>query len=292
MTDRPTRAHTRAHRAAHRDAVRARPAHHPAGSARAPIVWFVVLAYVFSWSWWVPIAVSGAVVDPGDGWPTHLPGLMGPALAGIVVTAFTEGRRGLTDIAVRTVRWRVGWIWFAVIGATAAMSLIPLVTGASARDALLYSGSPSAGMAVVVYVLILNGFGEEIGWRGFLADRLLHHNSLGRTALIVWAIWAPWHLPLFWLVGNFREFGVGGTIGWVIGIGFGSLLLTWLYRSALCSILVVALWHTAYNFATATEASAGVPAAVASSAVIVAGVIILRRTSTWTRPTVRADIRR
>ena len=49
-------------------------------------IWFVVLAYVASWSWWVPLAISGVEVDQGQGWPTHLIGLMGPALAAIIVT--------------------------------------------------------------------------------------------------------------------------------------------------------------------------------------------------------------
>ena len=66
-----------------------------------------------------------------------------------------------------------------------------------------------------------------------------------------------------------------------IGIGFGSVFLTWLYASAGHSVLVVAVWHTAYNFTTATEASAGVAAAVASTAVILASVVILSRPSSW-----------
>lgn len=257
----------------------------PAGGA-GRILAFVVLAYTISWALWVPLAIEGIVVDPGQGWPTHLLGLMGPAAAALVVTAATEGRAGLRGLWARAVRWRVGWVWYVVIAVTAAMALIPAVTGSAAGAAsfVRYSGAPQAGLWVVPYVLVVNGFGEEVGWRGYLADRLLVHHSRAMTALAVWPIWAIWHLPLFWVVGNFRDFGVGGTIGWVVGIGFGSVFLTWLYASARHSILVVALWHTAYNFATATEAAAGVAASVASTAVIVASVFILRRRGSWTRP--------
>ena len=251
----------------------------------------MALAYAFSWSWWIPLAVSHTTVDQGQGWPTHLVGLMGPAVAAIVVTGFSEGRAGFRDLWSRIVRWRVGWVWYGVIAATVALTVIPLITKSDldAGDFVLYSGAPKAGLAVVVYVLVINGFGEEIGWRGFLADRLLQTTSRGRTALIVWPIWALWHLPLFWVVASFRDFGVGGTVGWAVGIGFGSVLLTWLYQSAHRSILIVALWHTAYNFTTATEASSGIAAAVATTAVIVASVIILRRTSTWTSPAIVVD---
>lgn len=252
------------------------------------MIWFVVLAYGFSWSWWSPLAISGTTVDRGQGWPTHLVGLTGPAFAAIIVTGFSEGRAGLVDLGSRIARWRVNWIWYGVAAATAALAAIPLITKSSLQggDILVYSGAPSAGLAVVLYVLVVNGFGEEIGWRGFLADRLLQETSRGRTALIVWPIWALWHLPLFWIVASFRDFGVVGTVGWVVGIGFGSVFLTWLYESADRSILIVALWHTAYNFASATRASSGLAAAVATTVVVLASVIILRRASTWKSPAI------
>jgi uncharacterized protein len=250
------------------------------------IVAFIALAYAISWSWWIPMALAGVVVDPGQGWPSHLPGLLGPAIAAVIVTAFTEGRRGLADLWSRITRWRVSWIWYAVVLVTAGFMLIPLVTSSTVTgaDFVLYSGAPSAGLAVVLYVLLVNGFGEEIGWRGFLADRLLAGHSRSVTALIVWVVWGVWHLPLFWIVGNFRDFGIGGTIGWIVGLGFGSIFLTWLYQSAERSILIVALWHTAYNFTTATKATAGVAAAVASTLVIAASVVILALPSSWRRP--------
>lgn len=246
---------------------------------------FVLLSYALAWAWWLPLALSGTTVGPGQGWPSHLPGLLAPALAAAVVTAATTGRAGLADLGARVVRWRVGWGWYLLIAATAALALLPLALGQGGGGALTYSGAPEAGLAVVLYVLVVNGFGEEIGWRGYLADGLLVRHSRAVTALVVWVVWGCWHLPLFWVVASFRELGAAGTAGWAVGIGFGSVLLTWIYGSAQRSILVVALWHTAYNFATATDASAGLSAAVASMAVIVASVAILARRSTWRRPT-------
>ena len=193
------------------------------GAARpGRLLAFVALAYLLSWSWWVPMALTGVVDQPGQGWPTHLPGLMGPAIAAFLVTAVTDGRAGVAELWSRVIRWRVGWIWYGIVAVTALLVLLPVATGtaASPDSYLTYSGAPLAGVSVVLYVLIVNGFGEEIGWRGFLAEDLLRRRSRAVTALIVWVIWAAWHLPLFWVVGTFRDFGVAGTIGWIVGDRF------------------------------------------------------------------------
>jgi membrane protease YdiL (CAAX protease family) len=176
-----------------------------------------------------------------------------------------------------------------VIALTVVVAVVSALLGPDVTlgDLTRYSGAPAVGFAVVAYVLVVNGFGEEIGWRGFLCEHLLQSCSTGRTALLVWPIWGLWHLPLFWVVAGFRDLGVVGTVGWVLGIGFGSVVLTWLYDSALHSILVVALWHTAYNLATATDAADGAGAAIVTAGVIVAGVVILRRPSTWRVPSAR-----
>jgi membrane protease YdiL (CAAX protease family) len=247
---------------------------------------YVLLAFALSWVWWLPMALAGVTVGPGQAWPTHLVGLLGPAVAAIAVTAAYDGRAGLVDLARRVLRWRLRCYWWVLLGVTAAAASLPLITNptATATDYLDYSGAGQFGFLTVLYVLLLNGFGEEIGWRGFLADYLLARHSLGVTALVVGGIWAVWHLPLFWVVDTFRDLGVGGTVGWVFGLLGGSIVLAWLYSGSGRSILLAALWHTAFNFTTATTAAAGVTAAVVSTLVMVGAVVIACLPSTWRRP--------
>jgi membrane protease YdiL (CAAX protease family) len=132
-------------------------------------------------------------------------------------------------------------------------------------------------MLTALVVLVVNGFGEEIGWRGFLVDRLLERQGVIRTALIVAPIWALWHAPMFWFVANLTGLGVGGSMGWFLGLTAGSILLTWLYASSGRSVAIVSLWHTAFNFTTATTAATGVPAAAASTLVMLAAIGIAIR---------------
>ncbi|MGA8248333.1 MAG: CPBP family intramembrane glutamic endopeptidase, partial [Nocardioides sp.] len=169
-----------------------------------------------------------------------------------------------------------GWCYLLValtlglgFGAELARSGRVLPAGVSA-----YTGAPDLGLALTfLLVLVVNGLGEEAGWRGFLVDRLLERHGLLRTASFVALVWAGWHLPLFLVVDSFRGLRFA-VLGWMIGLYAGSIVLTWLYAAGGRSILLVALWHTAYNFTSATSAMNGLPAAVTSTAVMVVAVVV------------------
>jgi membrane protease YdiL (CAAX protease family) len=283
----------------HRSSRRARPVTGAAASGRPPLpglalVAYVVLAFLFSWSWWVPMAVRGQVAHPGQGWPTHLPGLMGPAFAAVVVTLGWQGTGALRDLGRRAVRWRgVGRWWWSVPGILALGVVGVAVSGATGTPVDLgglgglaeYSGAPVFSVLVLLgYVLLVNGYGEELGWRGLLADGLVDRVGEVRTALLVTVVWATWHLPLFWVVESFRSMG-WATIGWVLGLCAGSVVLTRLYVGSGRSVLLVAVWHTAFNLTSATAATQGLSAAVTSTAVMVAAVVVLVRARVRDRAT-------
>jgi membrane protease YdiL (CAAX protease family) len=252
---------------------------------------FFVLAYVFSWAYWVPMAISGVIVVPGTGSPSHAPGLLGPALAALIVTAVADGRAGLRDLAHRMVRWRVGWRWYAAVAApivafAAVASVIAVTGGQWPRPAELaeYSGLPAFGLpAVFVLALVVNGFGEETGWRGLALPQLQRRHGPLTASLLLSLGWAGWHLPLFWIIDSYRHFNVIVLPGFLIGLACGAIVLTWVYNGTGGSILMVALWHTCYNMTTATTAATGPLAAIVSAlviawaAVLVAGDIVARR---------------
>jgi membrane protease YdiL (CAAX protease family) len=246
---------------------------------RHPIASFLTLAYVISWTAWVPFIVHGATVTRGDGWPTDLIGLLGPALAAVLVTGAAEGRAGLRDLWDRVTRWRVAPVWYVLIALTLAVGLGTALVrdggrfdlGAAAR----YTGSPDLGLVLTfLLVLVVNGFGEETGWRGFLAERLLRRQGVLTTGLVVAVAWGGWHLPLFFLVSSFQGLGVA-VVGWAVGLVCGSVVLTWMYAGASRSVFVVALWHTCFNFASGTALTDGLPAAVVSTAVMLLAAVIV-----------------
>jgi membrane protease YdiL (CAAX protease family) len=245
---------------------------------RHPVATYVGLAWGVSWCCWLPLVVSGSVVRQGDPWPTDLLGLTGPAVAAAVTLSLTGGGVAVRAWASRMLLWRCPWwTWGCAVG-TLALGLgalwvrdgTPFPVGVSA-----YTGAPDLGFGLTfLLVLAVNGFGEEAGWRGYLADRLLPRHGLLRTATYVTVPWALWHAPLFLVIESFRSLGLA-VVGWAIGLYAGSIVLTWLYAVSGRSILLVAVWHTAYNLTSATTAAGGVPAALTTTVVMVAAVAIV-----------------
>jgi membrane protease YdiL (CAAX protease family) len=247
---------------------------------RHPVATYVVLAYVVSWSCWLPLVATGSIVRQGDGWPTELPGLVGPFVAALVTLSLTGGRAALADWVARMVRFAVPVWCYLLIAGTFLLGLGAALVrpGSLDRHGLAaYTGAPDVGLALTfLLALVVNGFGEEAGWRGYLVDRLLPRHGLLRTAGLVAVVWAGWHLPLFLVLDSFRGLGYA-VVGWAIGLYAGSVMLTWLYAASGRSILVVALWHTTYNFTSATSAMNGLPAAVTSTAVMVVATLVIIR---------------
>lgn len=239
---------------------------------------FMGLTYLLTWVWWLPLAIGQDTVESGVGWPTHIPGLLGPALAALLVTAAVHGREGITSLWLKIIFWKVGRWWW-LIAATIAAGAIGVAIGGKYNDITdlaTYPGVSSRLGAALTFVVVLvaNGFGEEIGWRGFAADRLLRTRSVNATALLVAAMWVPWHLPSFFFLGNFESFSAGQILGWVLGLTSGSYFLTWLFKSAGGSVLLVAVWHAVFNFTAATPAASGAGAAIVSTLVMIAAVAI------------------
>lgn len=245
-----------------------------------PVVVYVALAWGLSWASLVPVLLAGGQIRPGIGWPTHLPALVGPAVAAVVVTATFAGRTGLRELGRRVTLARFPARWWLVTVSPLVIALATVaVLAVTGRDVPttaqfgVFSGAP-AGWAVLVAVLV-NGFGEETGWRGYLLPALQRRFSPLGATLVLAAVWGVWHLPMFAVLSSFRGFTPVTLIGWWLGLLCGAVLLTWLFNGTGGSVLAVALWHAAYNLTSATAAAQGVLAAVETAVVMVVAVVIV-----------------
>ncbi len=101
------------------------------------------------------------------------------------------------------------------------------------------------GLVAGVTVNTIAGFGEELGWRGFLQNE---YGRLGfwRSSLLVGLVWGVWHAPLVLQGLNYRQHpvaGVGMMVAWC-------LLLAPLFnfiRLKARSVVAAAVMHGSLN---------------------------------------------
>ncbi len=255
----------------------------PGQSLKVGLLWFVALAYVIAWGWSVPLAIAGDTVEQGRGWPTHVPSLVAPLLAALVVIGFIDGRRSIAGLVRRMGHWRFAPVWWLVVVSPAVVLGVTLVGMNMAGQELPdwgdfadFNGLPALGtVSTFLLVFVLNGLGEETGWRGFLQDRLQRRFDPLPATLIVAAIWAIWHAPFFFILSTYTGFNPMTLVMFPLGLASGAVILTWLYNHTGRSILAVALWHTLYNMAVATGGATDLIQGVVTAAVMVAASVLV-----------------
>ena len=166
---------------------------------------FVVIA--FGWTWgllWVGATVT--LQPPWIGTAIIIAAAFGPSLAGVTTVALFDGLAGVKHWSKRCLFWRVGWGWYA-IAAFGPLGVMALALALYAGMGGAVPASPAVGnlwLSVLIFgqILVLGGpLGEEFGWRGYALPALTQHLGWRWASLIVGAVWALWHLPLFFIPG-------------------------------------------------------------------------------------------
>jgi membrane protease YdiL (CAAX protease family) len=222
---------------------------------RHPLISFFVLAYAISWTYVIVFLVAWPLPDTIV---TNTPELLGPIVAGFVMTAVMSGKAGVRQLLRRFVLWRVGAIWYllALVGIPALyFASIALVPGAVASFK-----APSLGMALLYPVLflavaILDGpLLEEPGWRGFALPRLQQRWGPLTGTVILGILWGTWHAPQY-LTPTFSAanggLSVSGVIVFLVAAVAFSVIITWAFNHTRASLLLAILLHTSINFTQA-----------------------------------------
>lgn len=175
-------------------------------------------------------------------------GTFGPTSAALLLTGMEGGWEYLYTLLEQLWVWRVSVFWylFSFLGtAVVAMAAlgIHMVLGGEIPQfndpRQLYLVIP-----ILAYVLFLSVLGEEMGWRGYALPRLQKKLNALAASLIIGVVWGIWHLPQFWMKGNFhQEIPLSLFVMQSIAL---SVVMTWLYNSTQ-SLLIVHLFHAASN---------------------------------------------
>jgi membrane protease YdiL (CAAX protease family) len=207
---------------------------------RYPVLAFFVLAYFLAW---------GAI--PWDSFFTP-----GALIAALIVAFIRDGLAGLRDIGARLIRWRVGWIWYAVALA------VPLTVQAATMGLNLAAGAPAPstaaftpwyGVALAIGLNIVNPtggpFGEEPSFRGFAVPILQARRTPLVSAAILAVLVAGWHAPLIFMdsfdlspIDALTTAAVTFWYVWLFNQAAGSALITLIAHAAEGGVDTEQLW--------------------------------------------------
>jgi membrane protease YdiL (CAAX protease family) len=223
--------------------------------ARHPMVAFLVMVYGLGWSTLVAADYLGLPFLL----VSSLGVVFGLALPAFLVTAATSGKAGVMDLAGRCLRWRVGIGWYllaslgllvaTLLAATVFLGLAPLEALAQKWPLLFTMFLPG-----ILVPLVITHLSEEAGWTGFMQDALQERRGPLLASIMVAPAFVLFHLPLSFLEAPqitlaVVQLAVVQLAVQAIVVIFFRVVIMWLYNSTGRSVLIVALFHSAFNSA-------------------------------------------
>jgi uncharacterized protein len=242
-----------------------------------PHVIFITVSFGFSWLVWIiawllsEYTEAGGVLFNADLIRTplsgdisvtsalflisllSLTGVYGPML-GAYVASKVDTDLSWRDIWIRSTRWRENNSYlkkvFTILAVVIAIPSIITILFTSLND-----GAPGLFGFLLLLLLffvvqIITSGTEEIGWRGYLTEKLLPGRDFWDTGWLVGIVWAVWHFPV--LIIMFMQQGMvhvqilGSLIGFTMGIIAMSILHAWFYeltRQVSLNIFIHALFN-------------------------------------------------
>jgi membrane protease YdiL (CAAX protease family) len=231
---------------------------------RNPLYGFFFLAYAISWILWIPLLYGhfqyGWTTWEGNSWTNirtmlGILGSLGPALSAIILTYLLDSKEGVRQLFKQMLQWRVNVVWW-LIGFYSFWLIASIISSvlqlAQFQKIVFQFGFSLINIPVIIFILqmplLLGMVGEELGWRGFALPKLLDKYDPIVSSLILAVPWIFWHAPLV----VFQEWTGNSTImdlllRYVLLVPPLTLIFTWLFQKTKGSILLVIVFHKAFN---------------------------------------------
>jgi membrane protease YdiL (CAAX protease family) len=263
---------------------------------------FFLITFLITWiSWFIAAWFSYQPGMQGLQLVCMVPGLLAPLIAvGVMISGANNkalrkdfwNRLNMKKIKLRYVPAILLIMPFALFLATA----LSLLFGQSANQFVLSSEYKIMDGQVLISILILflAPTFEELGWRGYGVDSLRSKFNLFKTTLIFAAIWALWHLPLFFIQGYYQNelwnTSIVYVINFFVSVLPATILMNWLYYKNDRSITAAILFHFLLNlFSVLFQTEQFTKCIITIVLLVISIVIILRNKAFFFAPGERVE---
>jgi membrane protease YdiL (CAAX protease family) len=229
---------------------------------RHPALSYFALTFAISWGGILMITGPTGILGTKEEFERLLPIwvpvlVLGPSVAGILLTGLVAGRPGLRAFRSRLLKWRVGARWYAAAILTAPLyfTAVGLVLSAFSPEFLpgIFTTNDKASLLLRgMAVALVAGVVEELGWTGFAVPTLRRRYGPVATGLIVGVLWGVWHfLPKIWgaAAHDLVAYMPADLLSAVVGLTGFRILMVWVYDRT-GSLLVAMLMHMGLTAST------------------------------------------
>ncbi len=219
-------------------------------------IWvFILIAYGFSWLFWIPDAlIAQNILNAPESVKNVLAlnlGAWGPLVGAIVTTFIYQKGAGVKELLKRGFMVHLGKWWWVIL-----LTFPILIGGALALSILLGNPAPEfvalaqpIGLPIgLAYIFFLGGpLQEEFGWRGYVFESLRNKYDALTAAVFSGLMWGLWHLPLFFVPREEAYYNrpIWGLLITLVLVG---IILAWFYANTKGSIFAAMLGHTMFNW--------------------------------------------
>ena len=212
---------------------------------RHPAAAFFLLTFMISWSAAFAVAAPQLIHHRH---PTKMTGLLmfplmlvGPCVAGLVLTSILEGASGLRRLFAQMslssfpARWYAALLVPPVLILTVLLCLARFVSSAYEPNRFF----------VGILFGIPAGLLEEIGWTGYALPKMRSQSSTLAASLVLGMIWSLWHLPVVDYLGTATPHSalwLPFLLAFTLAMTAMRVLIAWIYSNT-HSLLSAQLMH-------------------------------------------------
>lgn len=172
---------------------------------------------------------------------------LSPTIAAIFTAVFVYGRRDLQELFTRIGKkfepiWLIRLFLLQLVVYGIGLGIYGLFETIKPGD---FTFSSLAALPSVFATAFVMNIWEEIGWRGFLLEKIMSRSSLFLSSLVIGMLWGVWHTAYFLNSAsqNSLQF-IAAAIFWMV---CSSFIYSYIYIRSKRSILAVGIFHAVSN---------------------------------------------